>query len=296
MRRIAAFLFLAFAYLLSAPAPASAQFGGCLPAFCGQAIPTVTCAEGTAFNTRALVVFPSLDALHQDANMALICGLVADGVWPKLDALYQLATQDQGVANLNLVSSSFTINPVASPAWVADRGYTGVEGSTTVHLDTTSTFASGNYTTNDAHVSLWCNTAGQSNGNTMGETGGAGGLVAIVPRSTLDQSQFFINTTSTPPFVASTDGRGHYIANVDSGTTLTGYKNGSAVVGPTAVTVVAPWGGPLFILAANNFPGAVIQGSLDQVSAASYGGALTSTDAAHLYARERTYMTTMGIP
>ena len=44
------------------------------------------------------------------ANIAtLIDGLVADGVWAKLDALYVLAQQNQSDANLNLIGTSYSI-------------------------------------------------------------------------------------------------------------------------------------------------------------------------------------------
>ena len=39
----------------------------------------------------------------------LICGLVTDGVWAKLDALYVLAQQTQADALLNLVGTSYSI-------------------------------------------------------------------------------------------------------------------------------------------------------------------------------------------
>ena len=47
------------------------------------------------------------------ANIAaLIDGLVSDGVWAKLDALYVLAQQNQSDALLNLVGTSYSLTPV----------------------------------------------------------------------------------------------------------------------------------------------------------------------------------------
>ena len=42
----------------------------------------------------------------------LIDGLVSDGVWAKLDALYVLAQQNQTDALLNLVGTSYSLNAV----------------------------------------------------------------------------------------------------------------------------------------------------------------------------------------
>ena len=47
------------------------------------------------------------------ANIAtLIDGLVSDGVWAKLDALYVLAQQNQSDALLNLVGTSYGLTSV----------------------------------------------------------------------------------------------------------------------------------------------------------------------------------------
>jgi hypothetical protein len=285
---------LATLFTVAPVSQTKAQFGGCLPAFCTSAAPTVSCVEATTFLART----SGLNATHQNAYKSLICGLVIDGVWPKLLALYQFATQDQTTANLNLVSVSFTVAPQASPTWIMDRGYAGVESSTTVYLATGLTPGTGVFTFNDAHLSVWSNSSGLTAGTPIGYSGGPGnGGAFVIPRRTGDLSYFAINSASgLGATVASTNGLGHYIANYDSGTTLTGYKNGSIVVGPVADTFAAPWGGPVAILAANLFPGSIGFGSATQISSATIGGPLTVTDAANLYARERAYMTTMGIP
>src|SRR5262245_58714994 len=77
-----------------------------------------------------------LDTAHTNAYTALIDGLVADGIWSKLDLLHIYATQDSTNALLNLISSSFTGITHGSPTFTADRGFTGVSGSSTVYIDT----------------------------------------------------------------------------------------------------------------------------------------------------------------
>jgi hypothetical protein len=75
-------------------------------------------AETTAFLARTT----GLDATHTNAYKALINGLVADGVFAKLDALYICAAQDLATARLNLVSSSFAlVDTSAAPNFTADR-------------------------------------------------------------------------------------------------------------------------------------------------------------------------------
>lgn len=119
--------------------------------------PTGHCAEATNFFARVWgsPVNATLDGTvgatvgtgtgHVGAYDAMICGLVSDGVWPLLDALWFMATDAatgsaRAVANLNLVSSSYTLvehpTPGTSPAFTANAGYTGVAASSTVYLDT----------------------------------------------------------------------------------------------------------------------------------------------------------------
>ena len=59
------------------------------------------------------------------ANIAtLIDGLVSDGVWAKLDALYVLAQQNQSDALLNLVGTSYPLTSAAGvPAFTTYKGF-----------------------------------------------------------------------------------------------------------------------------------------------------------------------------
>ena len=62
------------------------------------------------------------------ANIAtLIDGLVADGVWAKLDCLYVLAQQNQTDALLNLIGMSYGLTRVAS-RFTSYMGFVGCNG------------------------------------------------------------------------------------------------------------------------------------------------------------------------
>ncbi len=256
-------------------------------------IPTASCATADAFLART----SGLNSLHRSAYSNLICGLVADGVWAKLDIFYVFATQNQAAADLNLISSSFPNSTHGSPAWVADGGYSGVEGSSSVYMSYgVSGFPTPNFSTNNAHGSVWSNSSGQTAGVANGSGGGGGtGSVDIFTRTASNQSLYYMNSMSTHVTAANTDGSGLYVANMDSGTTLTGWKNG-VLQGTQSTSAVATWGGTLFILASNAYPGTGAAGTGAQISAASWGGSLTPTDEANFYARLRTYMTAVGVP
>ena len=82
----------------------------------------------------------------------LIDGLVADGVWAKLDALYVLAQQNATDARLNLVGTNYTLT--GTPTFTAYQGFTGGTG----FLDTgfnPATATSPNFIRNNASMSVW---------------------------------------------------------------------------------------------------------------------------------------------
>jgi hypothetical protein len=84
------------------------------------------CAEATAFLTRANAIV-AIDAPHTTAYNNLICGLVEDGTYSKLDTLYVLATQSDGgspgdgIAKLNLIKNSFNLVGHGTYAFAADK-------------------------------------------------------------------------------------------------------------------------------------------------------------------------------
>jgi hypothetical protein len=91
---------------------------------------------------------------------ALIDGLVAAGVWLKLDVLYIFATADFSTSLINLKSSSFQATLVTAsglPTFVVNSGWTGClqPGSISVLSNFNPSLAGGNYVQNDALVSCW---------------------------------------------------------------------------------------------------------------------------------------------
>src|SRR5882672_3340849 len=81
--------------------------------------------QTTAFLART----SGLSGTETAAYKVLINGLVADGVFSLLDALYILATNTTTTANLNLISTSFGLTQTGSVTFSADHGYNG-DGST----------------------------------------------------------------------------------------------------------------------------------------------------------------------
>jgi hypothetical protein len=258
---------------------------------------TLTTDAATLFLART----SGLDSTHTTAYTNLINGLVSDGVWSKLDVLYVFATADTTTALLNLKSANFTGITHGPPTFTVDRGFTGADLSTTIWIDSgfNATTASGaGFTANSCHISAWVDTNGASN-IVIGIEGDTGtNRTNIYPwNSTTGNSEFRINDSGSSAGVSIGNSTGHWVASRTSSTVSTGYRNGSSVATPNAAAGTLQ-NGNIYVLAVHNIVNGAsgYHGSSQQVSAASIGAGLSSTDASNFYTRLRTYMTAVGVP
>lgn len=253
-------------------------------------------AETTAFLARADAI-TTVGATERAAYKALINGLVTDGVFAKLDALYIFATDTSAHARLNLVQNAYNCTSAGAPTFTADLGYTGT-GFNVDNIDTNfnpSTATTPKYTQNDAHYSIWSNTAGQEQIELYGNDGT---LTHIFPNYGGPGTYMRINDSSASGLISSTpDGSGFYLASRTSSSNRDGYWGTglppiNTLGNANSATSGAVTNGNLtiFFIAGQSFP------SVKQITMASIGGALNSTDAGNFYSRLRTYMTAVGVP
>ena len=242
-----------------------------------------------------------LDAAHQTAVTILICGLVTDGVWSKFDVFRIYATQDNVTARFNLVSSSFTADLNGSPTFTADRGFTGVDASSSVYINSNYAPSTNGvqFTQNSAHISAWNITnaaSGASGGVITGADSGSTRQVNILPKYSDGNAYFRINSDSASAgqSVTNSNASGHYIANRSASNATQGYRNGSSIVS-NSVASTAPTSVNVFDLATNSSNSPTF-GAGYQMSASSLGASLSSTDVTNYYNRLRTYMTAVGVP
>ena len=130
---------------------------------------------------------------------ALICGLVTDGVWSNLDALYVLAQQNETDAKLNLVGTSYTLSQAGSFSQINPNigtiifaSYVGFHGFVTVgsYLDTglnPSTATTPKFVQNSASFGVWSYnvpvvsvSSGGDIGNSTAATGRSNILIALL--------------------------------------------------------------------------------------------------------------------
>jgi hypothetical protein len=235
-----------------------------------------------------------LDAAHIAADTAFIDGLVADGIWAKLDALYIFATQNGTAALLNMVQNVYNATLINTPVFTADRGFTSA--TTGNHLLNTNfnpnTASSPKLVQNSAHISTWSVTnIGSDVQPQMGVSNGGASFIDIFPNSG-GTFYTFVNSASSIT-AANANSAGHYIANRSASNALQGYKTGSSVAtGSIASAAVAAF--PIVIGGQNNSGGFLA--SNYQTAGASIGSSLDATQALNFYNRWRTRMTAVGVP
>ncbi len=247
-------------------------------------------AEATAFLARTT----GLDATHTNAYIALINGLVADGLWSKLDLLHIYATQDTTTAQLNLVQTSYPATLISAPSFTVDRGYTGAGSSYIKTGFIPSSASSPKSTQNSAHISVWNLTNATTSWQAVGGSDGTT-TYSIVPRLSDGNSYFGPNTGSSSSIsVSNADARGHFLANRSSSVQADGYKNGSSVVSSGASGSAGTTTVELYALALNSSGSPLVVGY--QEAMISVGSSMNATEAGNFYSRLRTYMTAVGVP
>jgi hypothetical protein len=216
---------------------------------------------------------------------ALIDGLVADGVWAKLDCLYVLAQQNQADAQLNLVGTSYPLTYGGLPAFTAYQGFYNFNLALNTGFNP-ATAPSPHFTQNNGSSSAWAFSIGI--GAMIGSSTNFGCTI-IIP-STFSNFYADINNGSDT-FVTSTGAVGLYGGDRSTSSSVDFYLNGSNLY-TASVASVAPYSTNMLI--GNRLEGTLTyQGT---ISAAHIGASLGSAGQLALYNRLRTYLTAVGVP
>ena len=250
------------------------------------------CPQASAFLSRT----DGLTARERKAYVRLINGMVKDGSWDKLDALYIFATNTTTTANLNLISTSFGLTQVVGPlTFTADRGYTGVAGNA---LNTNLVLtAATKYTLNNAA------TGGYVLNNRT--TNSAAVLFGVTDATRYDfmrthnasgNAEFDVNSATFSP-AASTSSQGNWFANRSAASgagALTLYLNGSSFSATSVASTGVPTTQSMYISALNN-NGVLNSSGTDEIAAFWVGGGFSANDIASFSYRVNAFMTSLGI-
>ena len=250
--------------------------------------------QTTAFLART----SGLSGTETAAYKALINGLVTDGVFSLLDALYIFATNTTTTANLNLISTSFGLTQTGSVTFSADHGYTG-DGSTG-YLDTgyTPSTAGGHLTLNSVSGGAYILNSRATANNHCAFGTGDNAFIDKLNYQPLNNSNNALaqgNDASNANFALSiTNAQGMGSVTRNSSSTLDFYKNAGSTLGPASATSQALAVNSILICAGRE-TGTPSNFSADQIAAVYFGGGLNATQVGQVHSRINAYMTALGI-
>lgn len=241
------------------------------------------CSQATAFLART----SGLDATHQTAYTTMICGMVTDGTWALLDAFYVFATSTTTIAQLNLVSSSFTGTTTGTMTFTADSDYTPAAINSYIDTNFNPNTAGGLFTQNSAFAGVWI----KSLVNNQASFGDAGALNISQIYPNFGGQVFCRINNATAGGVSNGGNPGLFLGSRDTAASWQCYQNGVSVnTGTDASTAL------------NNddfsFPGTDgANATGNPIMAGAFGSKMNSTQQANFYSRLHTYLQTIaGIP
>ena len=224
---------------------------------------------------------------------ALIGSLLTTGVWAKFDAFYVMAQYDAQAAQQNWLADQYNLTPISSPVFTTDRGYTG-NGTTSymqcgVNLDGLT-----QYQRDSAHLMEWVRTLPTNPGGASTEVGVYTGTDRARLRSTtgaggIGNSAARVNQASTSDSAGTvTRGTGMILASRTGSSLITTYRNDDQS-STSSVASAALTSGALGLMRG-------VDGTYSnaEISVASFGAGLTTTDKSNLYAALNTYLAAVG--
>jgi len=231
------------------------------------------------------------DATRKGHIHDLVEGLVADGIWAKLDRLWVFAAHAENSSLLDWIHPTVAGNActnVDSTAFVVDEGYTGDGTNDYLNTNTSVSTDVTYFTQNSASAAIYCRTNVAEDNDDFGAYG-AGGDVSFTLRNSGNECDWRLNLNGDETEASITDSTGMWImSRLDSDTAYL-YRNGSEIDVDNSSTTGLPTA-DLYIL---NAPGG--EGpSTKQISMAALGGYLTATEAANFTTRFETFMDALG--
>jgi hypothetical protein len=235
------------------------------------------CTQATSYLARA-----TGEVTHAADLTTLICGLVTDGVWSKLDALYVFAQQTRPDAQLNLISATYNL-PTTAATWTAYQGMFVGGGQINTGFNI-ATAPSPHIVQNSGNIMVWAyNTPSDGSGEELG-SGSTLGDTELVGNDGTNNFYCYIAVGSGPNSYAVVAPTG-LIGCDRTGAAHTDFYFHGANFASTSSISQAPNSNNLLI-----GPTSTI------LSEASWGSSLGAAGNLALYNRLRAYMTAVGVP
>lgn len=251
------------------------------------------CSQANAYLNRTT----GLDAAHQIAATTFICGLVSHNLFSTFDVLYTFATKDTSDAQLNLVSSSFSATLNGSPTFTADTGYTGVDASTTIFINTgfnPTTATSPKFTLNSGTIGAWIlsdSQASASGGLPIAQYDGTHVAQLLVWFSDGVSYCYLNQAASTTASATIAHSTGDWVCTRTASNAVALYRNGSSV-GSSTDASTGESNNNIYVLARDN-TGSADAGSGRQHAMAWIASGWTSQNASDFQTLGCNYLTTL---
>jgi hypothetical protein len=238
------------------------------------------CAEATAYLARA-----TGETAHPADLTTLICGLVADGVWPKLDALYVFPQQIQADAQLNLVGTPNLTVSAGAPTFTP---YSGFTFTTTDQFVTGVIAPTSHFVQNSASLGWWADGTVVTYGAPIGNGYTPTNSSHIYPLFTDGNWYARLNGNSSPGVPAIIPADGLFVGDRPDAFSVVYYHNG-ANLGGVSNPSNDPTGIGQFVI------GGIVVAPTGTARSAFISASLGDTGQTALYNRLRTYMTAVGV-
>jgi hypothetical protein len=252
--------------------------------------------DAQAFITAAAITDPT----QQAAINTLVVDLKGYSIWTKMKAIYPFVTDKTVEADIksqmkfNLkdprdLDAAFRLFWNGGGSWSAN-GYTpnGTNGWADTFLIPNTSLAN-----SSGHLSVYSRTNISGTFYDLGCSSGTGAADNSLISRWIDNKFYSQYGTPTYPNTANTDSRGLFIANRNSATNTTGYKNGIKVI-DTAQTSSQLSIVKLVLGAINVQFSGLANYSPRQYAFASIGDGLTDTEAANFYTAVQAFQTTLN--
>ena len=257
-------------------------------------------SETVSFTTAAQFLDPATEALIAQMSVAptsareglidaLISGLKAYGIWPKLDRLWVMAAHDAQAARLDWKNPAGTaLTAVNSPTFTADQGYAG--DIVSAYLDTGFTPSTDAVQATKSSAFIGCWVRGQATTNNAYYSGiltnANTRAFGFALRSSATEARTAATTSVTVLHSAST---GFFANNQSALSAQETYTNGVAGNTGTFTATDLPTDTLLLLAYRNNASGPASYAD-GQISVYCIGSSLTATEHANLYSLLNTYM------
>lgn len=235
------------------------------------------CSQATAFIAR------ETSHVNDTIYTTMICGMVTDGVWAKLDLLYFFAAPNSTDALLNMVGATTTSLSATAPTFTANTGFTG--NGTSAQINATGyTISSGHCVQNSCALFAWNNTPGAADNGVL--IGNSSSFNTTMYLSSLSFGSDLTGTVSGGTGITSStlaSGTGLITMSRTSASQTDLYQNTTNIGTNAADTSAAIGTNTATFL---GIPGGIWTAGTE--GAAGFAGGLTSTDVTNLQGRLHT--------